>query len=46
LRRHLRDNVVAEACNGCREESVEEWEIFDKLGVYQQLGVAPPSSPG
>jgi predicted ester cyclase len=22
---------------------VEEWEIFDKLGMYQQLGVTPPS---
>jgi predicted ester cyclase len=22
---------------------VEEWEIFDKLGMYQQLGVAVPS---
>jgi predicted ester cyclase len=22
---------------------VEEWEIFDKLGMYQQLGVIPPS---
>ena len=22
---------------------VEEWEIFDKLGMYQQIGVAPPS---
>ena len=25
---------------------VEEWEIFDKLGMYQQLGVAVPSSSG
>jgi steroid delta-isomerase-like uncharacterized protein len=23
---------------------VEEWEIFDKLGMYQQLGVTPPSA--
>ncbi len=22
----------------------EEWEIFDKLGMYQQLGVTPPST--
>jgi predicted ester cyclase len=25
---------------------VEEWEIFDKLGMYEQLGVTPPSSSG
>jgi len=24
---------------------VEEWEIFDKLGLYQQLGVLPPANP-
>ena len=23
---------------------VEEWEIFDKLGMYQQLRVTPPSA--
>ena len=23
---------------------VEEWEIFDKLGMYQQLGLTPPSA--
>jgi steroid delta-isomerase-like uncharacterized protein len=23
---------------------VEEWEIFDKLGMYQQLEIAPPES--
>jgi len=23
---------------------VEEWEIFDKLGMYLQLGVTPPSA--
>jgi predicted ester cyclase len=30
----------------CRFEEgriVEGWEIFDKLGMYQQIGVAPPS---
>jgi steroid delta-isomerase-like uncharacterized protein len=24
---------------------VEEWEIFDKLGMYQQLGITPPTIP-
>jgi steroid delta-isomerase-like uncharacterized protein len=23
---------------------VEEWELFDKLGMYQQIGITPPAA--
>jgi steroid delta-isomerase-like uncharacterized protein len=39
--RHVRlaSTIIYRFANG---RVAEEWEIFDKLGLYQQLGVTPP----
>jgi steroid delta-isomerase-like uncharacterized protein len=39
---HLASTIVYRFADG---RVIEEWEIFDKLGMYQQLGVAPPALP-
>jgi steroid delta-isomerase-like uncharacterized protein len=36
---HLASTIIYRFHQGLVEE---EWEIFDKLGLYQQLGVPPP----